>query len=122
MIQLATLVKNAPFSEKNKQSLISSISSMNDDQKFKLSEFCWNAIITVYRIRLKRITDSMMWDIARGVKYHTKNDFEEAKAKLYFELAEKLEATQTTEDLGEVRKRLSEQSVQFPTQPAISKQ
>ncbi|OGG14510.1 hypothetical protein A2773_05520 [Candidatus Gottesmanbacteria bacterium RIFCSPHIGHO2_01_FULL_39_10] len=106
MITMQALLKTTPLSDENRKAMLDKLPTMTEDQKFRLAEICWTTLSTVYQIRLKKEVDRMMWEMAQGEKQYSKNDFEEMKAKLYFEFAEKLEASQTEEDMVEVKKQL----------------
>lgn len=106
MITLKSLIKVAPFSDETRNGLIESLDKMTDDQKFRLSETCWTSISAIYNTRLQRINNQMMWEMAKKVKHYSRNDFQEVEAKLLYEFAHKLEASQSEEDLAKVREKL----------------
>lgn len=106
MIELKALINATPFSEEKRGQLLSKLETMTESEKFRLSEICWTALSTLYQLRLKRTINFMMYDMAQGKKEYSRNDFEEAKAKLYYEFAQKLDVAETEVEMAEVKSKL----------------
>lgn len=62
MITLRSLVKAAPFDEETRNIIIEKIdkNELDENQKFQMSELCWDMIFTLYETELKVRIDAMM--------------------------------------------------------------
>lgn len=106
MIKFSALISLAPYPEDMKKDFIAREGELTEDQKFQLSEVAWQALSTLYRAELQKRTNDMMLEMAKGGKTYSPNDFQEVKAKLYYEFAQKLEAAETEAGLAEVKQKL----------------
>ena len=112
MIKFSAVINLAPFPEEMKKDLIAKEDQMNEDQKFRLVEGAWEAITMIYETKIRKTLDDMMQEMAQGKKTYEPNDFQEAKTKIMYEFAQKLDAVKTEADLVEVKNRLQKMSSQ----------
>jgi len=105
-VDLPTLLKAAPFPEKERQNILAKLAKLTDDQKLRLSTVAWTALSQVYFGQLKYEKDKLLLEIKQGKKQYNKKDFEELRKNLTTEFAKKLEKAETEEDIGEVREEL----------------
>lgn len=116
MITFKAIINLAPFPPDMKAGFIAKESQLSEDQKFRLTEAAWEALGAIYSARLQKMFASMMQEMAEGKKSYDPNDFQEAKTKLSFEFAQKLESASTQEDIELVRKQL-ETHIKTPPSP-----
>jgi len=113
MISIKQLIQVAPFPEDQRKKLIENIDKLTDDQKYRLSNIAWKALAHIYFAQLKAERQLLMDEVIHEKRKMNPNDFEEIEAKLLHEFAQKLEAAESQESIGEVRKELEK----FKTQP-----
>lgn len=112
-ISLKTLIKVAPFPQKDREMLFKRYDELNEDDKYKISNAVWRALSIQYFTRLQSETNLILYQIQEGKRSYNPNDFEEIKARLIHELTQKLELAQNQESVEEVKKELEK----YKTQP-----
>lgn len=115
-IDFVTLLKAAPFPEKNRQKLLANMDKLTDDQKLRLSTTAWTALSQMYFAKLKYEQEKLMLEIQEGKRKFNKNDFDEIKKKVSTEFAKKLQSAETEEEIEGVRSKLK----QFLKRPSPS--
>lgn len=105
-ISLKTLIQITPFPKESREMLLKRYDELNDDDKFELSNFCWQALSIQYYSLLKTEKELLLLEIQSGKRKYNPNDFQEIKAKLTYELAQKLQHAQSNEQIEDVRKQL----------------
>lgn len=105
-ITLSQLLKMAPMDEATKKEILEKIDTLNEDQKYRLSMVCWQALAQEYDLKLAQETDQILDEVREGKRKYNINDFTEAKAKQSIRFTEKVGQAQTQEDLTKVKEQL----------------
>lgn len=113
MITLKQLIKIAPFPDDRRKALLENLDKMNEDQKYRISNVAWHALAQMYFARLKAENDLIRDEVIHDQRKFNLNDFEEIKAKLTHEFAQKLQAAESQESVDEVKQQLEK----YKTQP-----
>ncbi len=105
-ITLKSLLMAAPIPEEVKKQAMDQIDTLTPEQKLELSNIAWFGLSQTYNNELQYQLDTMLAEVREGKRTFNPNDFNEVKAKLQQELAQKLNAAETQEDIEEVRTQL----------------
>lgn len=105
-LTLEQLVKLANLSEDVKKDALANIAGMNEDQKFRLSQICWESIARQYEARARLEHDRMLEEMANGEKQYSPADFAQLEDKMLTELLKVVQGINTEEQLGEVKEEL----------------
>lgn len=106
MITTKQLIQVAPFSQDLKKELLGKADSFSADKKFELEETCWTLISTDYQNRLRFQMQKATLEMAKGEKTYSKEDFKKMEDDLFLELANRLNAEATQEEIENIRKQL----------------
>lgn len=112
-ISLKTLLNIAPFPAEKRDKILAIYDGLTEDQKIRLSDAAWIGISTQYFSRLKYEFDKLNLEVSEGKREYRPNDFEEVRARLTHEFAQKLQAAETQESIEEVKQQLEK----YKTQP-----
>lgn len=117
---LRKLIEMLPFKEEVRSQLLEIIDKLTPDQRYQLSEFCWEMYEQICRIERENKQESAILEMARGGKGYTPDDFSKMGEEIIKTFNQKLESAQETEKLDEIRHQL--QSVKSATgnQPVTS--
>jgi len=107
-VDLATLIKTAPFPEKQRKKLLANLDNLSDNQKLKLSTTAWLTISGMYFSKLKYQQQMLLQEIREGKKKFKKKDFEDLEKNLTQEFAKKLQSAETEEEIEGVRSKLKQ--------------
>jgi hypothetical protein len=107
MIDLTQLIKIAPFSDEIKKQLLERVSTIEDDEKFKLVQGCWGLIAESYRQKIDFEMQRVALQAVKDNKPLDKKVFLEIEEKYFKELVNKLGGVETQEEINEVRERLT---------------
>ncbi len=116
-ITIKSLIAAGPFSDDKKKLLLEKFDTFSEDQKLRLGHAAWTGIAMKYYAHLKY---ELHLEVAEGKRDYNPNDFEEVRAKLLHELAQKLQSAESKEQIDEVRKKLEEFKPQTGTPLAPS--
>lgn len=105
-VTLSTLIQTTPFKEETRQQLLADIPKMTEEQKFYLSESCWEILSQSYFFQLRLAQEKLVQESASGVHKFNKQDFDDLANNLSQELCQKLKTSITSESLSEVRSEL----------------
>lgn len=117
-LTLNQLVKMTNLSPNVKQDALATINSMNEDQKFQLSQICWENIATQYENKSKIQYDKMLEEMANGEKNYGPDDFQSLDEKIIVDILIRLDSDQTREEIEEVKKKLN-QYLKRPETPKV---
>ena len=108
MISFQTLLKVAPFNAETRAKLDLNMSSLSEDQKFKLTQIAWSMLAALYQAKLNKEFELELLDVREGKKQYDENIREKIEGKLLHELAQKLELSGTEEEIEEVKKSIEQ--------------
>jgi ribosome recycling factor len=105
-VDLVTLLKVAPFPEKERQIIFANLDKLTEEHKEKLTKTAWLALTEFYKARLEYEYGILNQEILQGKIKHNKEDFIKAKNKILSELIKKLKLEETKESVEKVRAEL----------------
>lgn len=105
-LTLEQLIKLANLSEDVKKDALANIASMNEDQKFRFSQICWESIARQYEARARLELERMLEEMANGEKEYSPEDFAQIEDKMLTELLKVIQGINTEEQLGEAKEEL----------------
>lgn len=106
MIAIKQLIEISPFPEDVKKELLEKADSLTDAQKFDLQEKCWSLISADYKNRLNFEIQKRTYEMAKGEKTYSKEDFKKIEDDLFSELGNRLKATENQEEINRIRQQL----------------
>lgn len=107
-IALRLLLKMANFPLEEVDNLLSKEEFLTNEEKFELVESAWYLISQKYYSTLNFEKMQIYKEIEEGKRKYNPNDFEELKARLTYEISQKLEAAENDQSMEEVRKNLEQ--------------
>ncbi|OGG26425.1 hypothetical protein A2960_06115 [Candidatus Gottesmanbacteria bacterium RIFCSPLOWO2_01_FULL_39_12b] len=105
-INLKTLIHVSPFSDIDREKMLSKIDSLNEDQKIHISEVCWKLLSFKYYTQLQFMIDEYLDEVQTGQKKYNLNDVTEIEARCIHDYAQKLQVAETEGSIEEVRTQL----------------
>lgn len=108
MLTLNQLIKISNIPPKTKEDAIKNIDSLNEDQKARLSQVCWESIYLMYENKARLEYDRMLEEMASGEKKYSPDDFNAIDDKIIADLLSRLDTTETQEELTKVKGELRE--------------
>lgn len=115
MIDLKKLIQVAPFSEDTRGQLLASVGSLSPEKKFELTNMCWAFISQEYQNKLQFALQKATFEMAKGEKSYTQEDFKKIEDDLFAELVARLQAADSSEQIEELRDKLSSQTSPLST-------
>lgn len=106
MITLHNLITVAPFSEDVRTELLEKEDSLSDGKKIDLINLCWDMIASWYEEEIRHRYEMALLEMAEGTKQYTQEDLDKISDDVFSELTRKLQASETAEDIKEVREKL----------------
>lgn len=106
MVTIKQLIQVAPFPEDVKSELLNKVDSVSDAQKFDLEEKCWALISADYKNRLNLETQKRMYEMAKGEKTYSKEDFKKIEDNLFSELVNRFQVPKDEQAIGKIRQEL----------------
>lgn len=106
MITTKQLIQIAPFPEDTKKELLEKADAFSADKRFELEETCWALISADYQNKLRFKIQQATLEMAKGEKTYSKEDFKKMEDDLFLDLANKLNAQATQEEIENIRKEL----------------
>jgi len=108
-MDLRTLVTVAPFDDRTKTLLTDNITNglLDEAQQMKLSELCWDMILSYHEHELAITIENMQMEVAEGKKHYTHEDYQKAKDGLVQKVAELFEKAGADYAITEVQKQLA---------------
>ncbi len=106
MITTKQLIQLAPFPEDVKKELLEKADTFSTDKRFETEETCWALISADYQNKLRFEMQKRALEMAKGEKTYSKEDFKKMEDDLFLDLANKLNAQATQEEIENIRKEL----------------
>lgn len=116
MITTKQLIEIAPFPEDVRKQLLERVDTFSPDKKFEVEETCWALISANYQNELRFKLQRAAFEMAKGEKTYSKDDFDKMENDLLLELANKLNASGNQEQIEEIKKQLKSSIVSQPSQ------
>lgn len=107
-LTLDQLVKMTNLAPKTKEDATNSIGKMTEDQKFELSQICWENIATQYENKALLERNRMLEEMSLGEKTYGPADFAQIEQKIIVDLLLRLDNTKTEDDIKEIKQSLNQ--------------
>ncbi len=105
-ISLKNLIEVSPFDTATRNQLLEKLETLTDDQKFRLSGACWQALSRQFQARYKAKVAQTILDISEGKTTATKEDLAKIESDMYLEFAALLKSGQTEEEVSQIRQEI----------------
>lgn len=105
-LTLNQLIKMSSLSLDVKKEALENLDKLNEYQKFKLSQVCWESINDEYNNKAKLEYDKMLQEMADGEKNYSPDDFNAIGQKIISDLLLRLDNTETKDKLEKVKEEL----------------
>ncbi len=108
-IDLASLIKVAPFAQEDKQRLLANLDKLTEEQQVRLSNAAWSSLAQAYYLKLKYEFDKLNLEIQEGKREFNKKDYDELKERVLQEYLKKLKFADSQESMKKLREELQKQ-------------
>lgn len=105
-LTLNQLLQLANLSDEVKNDALANLDKMNKDQKFRLSQICWESIAKHYENDARFEYERMLEEMAGGHAQYGPDAFALIEDRVLTSLLEKIEGLQTKEQLASVQEEL----------------
>lgn len=105
-LSLQQLIALTNLSREVKEDALANIEKLNEDQKFRLSQVCWENIASQYENKARLEYEDMLEEMASGQKSYPPEAFAQLDDKIVTELLKVIQTELTEEQLTEVKGEL----------------
>lgn len=107
-LRLDQLIKMSNLSPQVKEDALKNIDTLNEDQKARLTQVCWESISLMYENKARLDFDRMLEEMANGEKEYSPSDFAAIDDKIISDILLRLDSLQTKEELEQVKETLKQ--------------
>ena len=107
-LRLDQLIKMSNLSAQVKEDALKNIDTLNEDQKARLSQVCWESISLMYENKARLDYDRMLEEMANEEKEYSPSDFAAIDDKIISDILLRLDSLQTKEELESAKKDLQQ--------------
>lgn len=113
-LTLEQLLKLANLSADVKQNALANIPKMNEDQKARLSQVCWENIARRYEAKAQLEYDHMLEEMANGEKQYSPQDFTLIEERMISGMLAEIDNVKSKDQIQEVKEGIQQYVVKLP--------
>jgi hypothetical protein len=106
LLTLRQLVQISPISDAIKNRVMNEESNLTEEDKFKISQICWQTISVAIQARCEDKFDQMLKETAEGGMVYQKEDFDREEDAIIAEFLIKMDQLQTDQKMDDVKAEL----------------